>query len=327
MINLSNTVVELKLGYSCIQNCTFCCFKDIKGLNMTNHEISQNLQYIYENIRNPDVFILSGGEPTIYKNFWDILDFIKTKIIAKKVVIHTNGLFFSNLENATKIRKYVATLMVSFHTLNDKFFKKNMSKRFSVKDVMQAIKNLKDNKVEVITNTLLFKENINELERIAKFLIDNFIAQMEFRIPYALSKSIPIDNLLISDFDKLAEVLYNICKKYSKNCSIIFHPSSICLISQFTKNDEMIEYLKQFCMSNNFMSNLSFYFFDKLHQCQRCIISKTQISAVMPKFRNYFFTIPPCNLCLKRKICHGLPMEYKSKLSKNTKFKSIFINS
>lgn len=314
---MRQTVVELKLGYGCSQNCRFCCFRKIHGMNLTSNEIYENLDYIKRHIKKIDTFIISGGEPTLYDEFWNVLKYIKINLNPGKIVIHTNGILFSNKLNAMKIKKYNPILMVSFHTLNNVFFKKNISNVFNVGKMKDAIKNLKKNKIKTTTNTLIFDENIDELDKIVNFLVKNGVGQLELRIPYSLEDLVR-DEFMIKNFDKTVTTLSNVCRQLSDKRQIIFHPSTVCIISQFCDDDKNISYLKKFCISSE-QPNRAFYFFDKLHQSKKRIRGINQISSVMPEYKKYFYAMKICKKCDKRAICHGVPSEYSSRLPKNTK--------
>lgn len=116
------TIIELKPTYACTQNCSFCCFDKLKPATMSQREIEKVLEYIKREHKLVDIFILSGGEPTILNSFWKVLDCIKNDIRPKKLVIHSNGLFFCKQENVEKIKKYSPILMISFHTMTRSFY-------------------------------------------------------------------------------------------------------------------------------------------------------------------------------------------------------------
>src|SRR6202008_449047 len=60
------------------------------GRHRTLEEIEQMLDIIVANEGQPDVVQLSGGEPTIHPQFFEILDIAKTKPI-RHLMINTNG--------------------------------------------------------------------------------------------------------------------------------------------------------------------------------------------------------------------------------------------
>lgn len=65
------------------------------GRHRTLKEIEQMLDIIVANEGEPDVVQISGGEPTIHPQFFDILDIAKKKPI-KHLMINTNGIRIAN---------------------------------------------------------------------------------------------------------------------------------------------------------------------------------------------------------------------------------------
>ena len=61
------------------------------GRHRTLDEIKQMLDTIVENEKEPDVVQISGGEPTIHPQFFEILDYAKTLPI-KHLMLNTNGI-------------------------------------------------------------------------------------------------------------------------------------------------------------------------------------------------------------------------------------------
>ena len=59
------------------------------------------LDVIVENEGQPDVVQISGGEPTVHPQFFEILDIAKTKPI-KHLMLNTNGIRIAKDENFVK---------------------------------------------------------------------------------------------------------------------------------------------------------------------------------------------------------------------------------
>ncbi len=61
------------------------------GRHRTLEEVKAMLDTIVRNEKEPDVVQISGGEPTIHPQFWDILDYAKTLPI-RHLMLNTNGI-------------------------------------------------------------------------------------------------------------------------------------------------------------------------------------------------------------------------------------------
>lgn len=77
------------------------------GRHRTLEEVEKMLDIIVENEGEPDVVQISGGEPTIHPNFFEILDIAKKKPI-KHLMVNTNGVRIANDEGfAEKLATYM----------------------------------------------------------------------------------------------------------------------------------------------------------------------------------------------------------------------------
>ena len=76
------------------------------GRHRTFEEVKKMLDTIVENEKEPDVVQISGGEPTLHPQFWEILDYAKTLPI-KHLMLNTNGLEIAkDLEFAKRLKTY-----------------------------------------------------------------------------------------------------------------------------------------------------------------------------------------------------------------------------
>lgn len=76
------------------------------GRHRTLDEIKQMLDTIVKNEKEPDVVQISGGEPTIHPQFWDILDYAKSLPI-RHLMLNTNGIKIAkDFEFAKRLKSY-----------------------------------------------------------------------------------------------------------------------------------------------------------------------------------------------------------------------------
>ena len=76
------------------------------GRHRTFEEVKTMLDTIVENEKEPDVVQLSGGEPTLHPDFFEILDYAKTLPI-KHIMVNTNGLVIAkDFEFAKRLKSY-----------------------------------------------------------------------------------------------------------------------------------------------------------------------------------------------------------------------------
>ncbi|MBP0902926.1 radical SAM protein [Mariniflexile gromovii] len=76
------------------------------GRHRTLEEVKNMLDTIVKNEKEPDVVQISGGEPTIHPQFWEILDYAKTLPI-RHVMLNTNGIKIAkDIAFAEKLKTY-----------------------------------------------------------------------------------------------------------------------------------------------------------------------------------------------------------------------------
>lgn len=76
------------------------------GRHRTLEEVKKMLDVIVENEKEPDVVQISGGEPTIHPQFFEILDYAKSLPI-KHLMLNTNGIEIAkDFEFAKRLKSY-----------------------------------------------------------------------------------------------------------------------------------------------------------------------------------------------------------------------------
>lgn len=76
------------------------------GRHRTFEEVKTMLDTIVENEKEPDVVQISGGEPTLHPDFFEILDYAKTLPI-KHIMVNTNGLVIAkDFEFVKRLKSY-----------------------------------------------------------------------------------------------------------------------------------------------------------------------------------------------------------------------------
>jgi phenylacetate-CoA ligase len=178
----------LKLGDKCNNNCAFC---NIVGWNLQyRKKLNRIKQEILYAIRNGvDNFIICNGEPTIRKDFFTILDYIKKK--KAKITIVTNGRIFNYKWFVKKVLNYTQSFSISLFgsipTIHDNITRTPNS----FKQTINGIKNILqlDNKVKINIMTIVTNSNKSDLLEIAKICSVLHITSLRVFIPRYLGKN------------------------------------------------------------------------------------------------------------------------------------------
>jgi hypothetical protein len=143
------------------------------GRHRTLAEIEQMLDVIVENEGQPDVVQISGGEPTVHPQFFEILDIAKTKPI-RHLMLNTNGIRIAKDENFVK---RLATYMPDFEVyLQFDSFKKEALEQLRGEDLrevrIKALENLnKYNLSTTLVVTLQKGLNTDEIGAIIEYAL------------------------------------------------------------------------------------------------------------------------------------------------------------
>ncbi len=167
----------LTLGYQCNNNCIICAVSshDNKKNIMSTKEIIDfiNKAKIFE--KNIEKIEISGGEPTIRKDFFHIMNHIKTNFPETHLYLLTNGRRFSNPQFTKKCSDYnFEDIIIAVHGPNKKIHERITRVKNSFLETMRGIKNILNFGMNASTKTIITKINYKYLPLIAEFVATNF---------------------------------------------------------------------------------------------------------------------------------------------------------
>jgi len=177
----------LVLGYSCNNNCIHCFNLDmilsLKNQDKIIDSNTEELKEIISKMSNEGIkeVVFTGGEPTIRKDFFDILKFAKD--LGLKVTLETNARMFCVKDFTRKTFKINPdlSLIIPLHHTNSKIHDKITRTKGSYEQTIQGIKNIIKNKIQNITlNVILLKQNYRDLENIVKYVNELGIKKVNF---------------------------------------------------------------------------------------------------------------------------------------------------
>lgn len=167
ILNQKDAVINIT-NY-CNQNCIFCSV-DKKGIDPTLDEMKKIIDNFYD--KNIKFISLSGGEPTLRKDLFAILKYIKSK--GMNIGMITNGQKISDFAYCQSILPYLSSLEISIHSSNEKEYR-DISKKGEFKYVSQTLKNLqflksKNPCLKISFNIVAFNYNKDKILNIIKFI-------------------------------------------------------------------------------------------------------------------------------------------------------------
>ena len=173
----------LAVGYACNQRCRCCPLIDKEHRRMiVSLEDIKKEATIMKNLGVTDVTI-SGGEPTIHPDFFEIIDFFFEKDIA--VHILSNGERFADNEFLTKFlqiaQNHEVSVTTTFHShVAEEHEYQNQSKG-SFERSLSGVRALDVNNVNVSVKHCITSNNYENLPQFLNFVLNNFSINAEIQ--------------------------------------------------------------------------------------------------------------------------------------------------
>ena len=182
---------DIKVGYSCNNNCTHCVIEPIKvSLQDGDESIDSSTDTVKTFIdeacdRGSDAVVLTGGEITIRNDFHELIHYALSKDL--KVTIQTNARRLANpemlsfLDNTPKIQ-----FIVAIHAPTADIHDRVTRVPNSFKQTVLAIENLiKHKNAEVCGKLVISKVNRTQLRDTVEFIANLGITRTMMAFPHA----------------------------------------------------------------------------------------------------------------------------------------------
>jgi wyosine [tRNA(Phe)-imidazoG37] synthetase (radical SAM superfamily) len=169
LCNVSTVIVPIT--NRCDLNCNYCFFPDREiedaSLETIKLRIRESMKF------NSEWITLSGGEPTLRDDLFDIIDFIHSEYSGVMVSLLTNGIRLSDINYVRKLKRHIDYVIFSFNGTCDDIYKKiNNINLARIK--YQALDNLREESIETILSpTILRDVNDKDMKNILSFAFDN----------------------------------------------------------------------------------------------------------------------------------------------------------
>jgi uncharacterized protein len=260
---VERTESKFNLNFTCNNNCVFCCANK-------KEEKCDSLKRIKKNIESfarkggDNRLIISGGEPLISEDLFDLLTFAKRKGI-KKIGIQTNGRMLCYEEMVRKLKEFEPIdFLVSFHFPNARLYKK-YCRSDGFQQTVEGIKNLVKYNCDVRTNTVVMKQNLPYLKGMMKFLKRLGVKQYEYY--FIIGKNLGKNyRKFVPRYEKCTPAIEKIIEE-NKGISISLKGFPACVIKEELRK-RLIHYLTPIRTKTLGKPPLAKYTFPN---CQDCI--------------------------------------------------------
>ncbi len=223
--------IKIDLGGRCNSDCIFCAVGDQRNYNLTHIEFREILDALPENLSH---IILTGGEPTIREDIFEILRDVKEKGV--QTVIVTNGIRISDISFARKIavadvNEYVVSLHSHIKQTQERINRTNGSHEH----IVRGISNLLALGQKVSLNCVITRMNFNQLVEYSEWCMNAFssLRRINFTYPFIMGNGESSYHEFLVEYDELKAPLRDVAT-YFENAKrhVFFSNIPPCVIDR-----------------------------------------------------------------------------------------------
>lgn len=164
------TLGYIQITRLCNQKCRFCSNPERNAV-ISLDEAKRHILDLKN--RGYDGIILTGGEPTLHPDLYDIIVFSKLQGIHVRMI--TNGQSLADREKVERLKSAGLDLIhVSIHSYKpdlQSFLSENPD---SFENIMKTLENIRDTGIQVNINTTINHYNADHLDKTVRFLVERF---------------------------------------------------------------------------------------------------------------------------------------------------------
>lgn len=176
-----------KVESLCIFKCNCRCIMCSVANSIKNGKDTKSFEDVKKDIdiaveAKAHTFAFSGGEPTLRKDLFQLVEYAKKKI--PNVEIQSNGRIYYYKDYCQKLIKAgVNVFVVSFYSPFENIHDQIMGVKGAYAQTLQGLKNLKELKQTVKINIVILKLNYSHLLELVKFLLNLNVEEFRFIYP------------------------------------------------------------------------------------------------------------------------------------------------
>lgn len=228
------------LSYACTNNCDFCLEADNRAqenLSLQPFALNRITAFFKKNSGKYSSLFITGGEPTLYPYFFDVLYAAKSH--GFEVHLNTNGVMLSSYSFAAKVVPFIDEIVISMHGHNAGLHDSHTNNPGSFKKVIGALRNILDinPRINLLTNSVVTKYNFPYLKDIIIGLHNLGVKRVLFSnmVPVTANKKFIMEyTVRLSKWEKKAHLIFNLAQILKMNIRIFGVPS--CVLPDFSGN-------------------------------------------------------------------------------------------
>ena len=279
--------MDIKTGFICNNNCRFCVQAHKKKFgNRSTADIKKDLEKARKNCSE---VVFTGGEVTIRKDIVELVKYAK-KLDFKRIQLQTNARMLSYKDLCVKLITAGANeFSPAIHGHTAELHDYLTTAKGSFNQTVKAIKNLKEFKQYVLTNTVVTKPNYRYLPELARLLVKLKVDQYQFAFPHAMGNAMKNFDEIIPRVSLAAPYVHKGLQiGIDAGVKVMAEAMPFCTMKGYEK------YCSEFFIPETEIRDINSY--DSNYE-------KTRKEEGKVKF-------PQCELCKYNKVCEGPWKEY-----------------
>jgi len=169
--------MEWPVTFKCNNDC-ISCILDTRQTKYKGEPFIKQIRTALDNVPTGETINLTGGEPTLRKEFFEILKYAREKNPDSLVFVVSNGRKFADekfVEKLSGLKLENLRIGIALYSHKREVHDKITQAKGSWLEAVQGIKNLIEKGFNVELRVLVEKCNYQELEETARFITENFI--------------------------------------------------------------------------------------------------------------------------------------------------------
>ena len=296
---------DLKVGYACNNDCVHCVVASKRKVkNVTFQEIIDSIPLDVSEI------VVTGGEPTVRKDFLKILAAIRKKLPNVYITLQTNGRKLKSKEFARETGKYVSFVLIALHSSDENVHDAITQRQGSWRETIQGFKNAKKFIKKVSSQTVISRLNYKTLPETYDFIYHNLgIESSNLTFPHPNGNAFTMFDKVVPTYSEIKFYIDQVIVKHKNRLMLeaippcYIHPlmDDVYLYRYFydvggfdkANEESIIEDYRHLILGEH----------RKADSCNRCMYKKECIGVWKEYFMHSLVDLPPINSPIRWPIC------------------------
>lgn len=250
---------DIKVGYACNNHCVHCVVSPmVDNLISQNKKIDLTYGEIIELVNSNEfkgasTIVITGGEPTLRKDFMRIINTISKKYPNKRIVLQTNGRFLYKYIDELKLLTNNIHYVVAVHSLDKEIHNKVVNNRIkdgnSYEETMKSLMKLKNSypdfkkigRIEIVLSKLNYKNLYETIVGLHKLGINSIGISYPHLDGYYYNEGVEKVREISLSYAELKTILPDIYDYLVKNPDLYLGFEEVPKCIWRDKNDNILE--------------------------------------------------------------------------------------